>query len=73
MNQPHLEGQAPLDLKHLLLVILVIVAGNAWLTKKRTQAWEIPLEVVIYPINGDGSRVSDKYIAGLEKDVFKPS
>ncbi|MBU0482162.1 MAG: hypothetical protein KKG47_13785 [Proteobacteria bacterium] len=56
----------------VLLVILVIVAGNAWLTKQRSASWDIPLEVVIYPVNGDNSQAADDYISGLDPDVFQP-
>lgn len=56
----------------ILLLILVIVAGNAWLTRLRTTDWDIPLEAVIYPVNGDGSEAAAAYIAALEKDDFVP-
>ena len=56
----------------ILLVILVIVAGNAWLTGLRTTDWDIPLEAVIYPVNADGSAMTSAYIDSLEVDDFKP-
>jgi hypothetical protein len=56
----------------ILLLILVIVAGNAWLTGLRTTDWDISLEAVIYPINGDGSAATAAYIASLEIDDFEP-
>jgi hypothetical protein len=54
----------------ILLVLLVIVGGNAWLTRLRTTDWDIPLDVVIYPVNGDGSARSARYIAALDRDDF---
>ncbi|MEN8143180.1 MAG: hypothetical protein ABFQ82_06235 [Thermodesulfobacteriota bacterium] len=56
----------------VLLLILVVVAGDAWLTGLRNTDWDIPLEVVIYPVNGDGSEETASYIADLEDDVFRP-
>lgn len=54
----------------VLLLILVIVAGNAWLTGLRTTNWDVALDVVVYPVNGDGSGTTAAYIASLERDVF---
>ena len=56
----------------ILLTILLIVAGNAWLTAIRTTEWHISLDVVIYPVNGDGSEKTSSYISSLNRDVFKP-
>jgi hypothetical protein len=54
----------------ILLLILFFVAVNAWLTKSRSTDWENSLWVKVYPINADGSDVSDEYIAGLKTDDF---
>ena len=56
----------------ILLLVLVIGAGNAWLTVLRTTDWDISLDVVIYPLNGDGSEQTTSYIASLDRDVFAP-
>lgn len=50
----------------VLLFILLNVAFGAWLAKSRTTDWDKPLKVVIYAINGDGSRVSQDYIDKLK-------
>ena len=50
----------------ILLVVLVIVSGNAWLTGIRSTDWDTPLETVIYPVNGDGSPVTSAYIEALD-------
>ena len=55
-----------------LLVLLVLVAGQTWLTQLRNTTWEIPLAAVIYPINGDGSVAAGHYIADLTSDTFAP-
>ncbi len=58
--------------KGLLFYILVLVAGGAWLTKVRTTDWDSSLWVTVYPINGDGSPASAKYIEGISIDTFQP-
>jgi len=54
----------------LMLVILVAVAGDAWLTQARTTDWDRSLWVAVYPINADGSRQAAGYIAGLKDGSF---
>jgi hypothetical protein len=54
----------------ILLFVLFMVAMGTWLTQLRSTDWNNSLWVKIYPINGDGSEVSDKYIAGLSVDSF---
>ena len=34
----------------ILLIILVLVGGSAWLTKVRTTSWSQSLRVAIFPI-----------------------
>ena len=55
----------------LLLIILLFVGLNALMTKKRSTDWDIPLKAVVYPINGDGSVPSKKYINALHLDSLK--
>jgi hypothetical protein len=55
----------------ILLMILFIVAMNTWRSRAQAVAWEHPLQVVVYPINGDGSDVSARYIAGLTAGHFQ--
>lgn len=54
----------------LLLTILAVVAFDSWLTMVRSTSWAHPLWVVIYPINGDGSREADEYIRTLATASF---
>jgi hypothetical protein len=56
----------------LLLFILLLVAGDAWLTGSRATDWDDALWVVIYPINSDGGAVAASYISRLRNDVFSP-
>ena len=50
----------------ILLYLLLMVAVAGWLARERTTAWERPLNVVVYAINGDGGAVSRGYIEALE-------
>ena len=54
----------------ILLLVLLAVAANNLLTWLRTTDWDRPLVVAIYPINGDGSAVSENYIAQLGVETF---
>lgn len=52
------------------MVILLIVGMNAWLTKKRITSWNDPLQVVFYPINGDGGQISSGHINSVDMYDF---
>ncbi len=54
----------------ILLYVLLMVAGTAWLTKQRSTDWDKPLRVAIYPINGDGSQTTQRHIKTLRIDTF---
>ena len=54
----------------ILLYILILVGGGAWLTSRDSTDWEEPLWVLVYPINADHSKASDSYIRNLEPDRF---
>jgi len=55
----------------VLLVILATVAQSAWLGKSRALSWQDPLRVALYPINGDGSAVTDGYLRSLTAEDFR--
>jgi hypothetical protein len=56
----------------VLLFILATVAQSAWLARSRTAEWKTSLRVVIYPIAGDASPVSARYVSELRKTAFDP-
>ena len=56
----------------VLLVILLAVSVSTWLSQVRSTDWNNTLYVKIYPINGDGSEASQKYIDRLDQDAFGP-
>ena len=55
----------------VLLLILFFVAVSNWLTQSRSTDWNNSLWVKIYPINGDGSELSGRYIDSLTADSFE--
>ena len=55
----------------ILLLILFFVGMNTWLTQRRSTDWDESLWVVVYPVNGDNSPVTQKYIGTLSRDTFR--
>ena len=55
----------------ILSMLLIGVALGSWLTGKRSTSWESPLWVAIYPINGDDSAITQKYIEQLKLQDFQ--
>ena len=54
----------------LLLGILALAVGFTLLERFMVREWRAPLDVAIYPINGDGSKVADDYIRALRPQDF---
>ena len=54
----------------LLLGALALTLGFTWGESHLVRSWLGPLEVSIYPINGDGSEAADQYIRGLRPEDF---
>jgi hypothetical protein len=54
----------------ILLLILIFVVLNTWLSQSRSTDWNNSLWIKVYPINADGSDASSKYISSLNTDVF---
>lgn len=54
----------------ILLLVLVVVAGTAWLDRKGSTSWREPLWVGIYPISADGSPAAQNYISTLTPRSF---
>jgi hypothetical protein len=46
----------------VLLLILLFVALNTYLDRRYSTQWDRALDVVIYPINGDGSPQSERFV-----------
>jgi hypothetical protein len=56
----------------VLVTILVLVAGVSWQTTRRIAQWDLPLRAAVYPIAGDTSDVTRRYIASLSSQTFQP-
>ena len=54
----------------VLLLVLAAVATSTWLDKVSTTSWDKTLWVGIFPLNGDGSEASARYISGLTAEDF---
>ncbi len=54
----------------ILLIMLVIAAGVSWGDRFRTTTWTDTLWIGIFPVNGDGSPATDRYIATLTPGQF---
>ncbi len=54
----------------ILLLVLLFVSMGSWLAQSRSTDWNNSLWVKVYPINGDGSDPSRRYIDTLQIDDF---
>ncbi len=54
----------------ILLTVLLIVAGNQYLTENRFSRWEKPLWVTIYPVLADNDSDVRHYVKGLNVKSF---
>ena len=54
----------------LLLFVLATVAVGAWQKRSLIQSWERTLDVVVYPINGDGRDATAAYMSSLSSQAF---
>lgn len=55
----------------LLLALLALAAGMTYWERVAVTQWMRPLEVVVYPVNGDASSATDDYLAQLEPGRFQ--
>ena len=53
-----------------LFYILVLVVVTTWSGRARQAEWKESLWVTVYPINGDGSEISENYINTLSAENF---
>ena len=54
----------------LLLFVLASVAVGAWRQRDLIQTWERTVDVVVYPINGDGRDATAAYVGALSSQSF---
>lgn len=55
----------------ILLLILVSVAGGTYVQQNLTANWLRPLDVTIYPINGDNSAETRAFISSLKPNEYE--
>jgi hypothetical protein len=55
----------------VLLLVLLFVALNTYFDRVYSTDWDIPLRIAAYPINGDGSEASERFIKQLTTDNFR--
>jgi hypothetical protein len=55
----------------VLLLLLFVVAVGSWRARQRITEWRYPVRVVVYPIVGDDSDASRRYVAGLTEHDFE--
>jgi hypothetical protein len=55
----------------LLLLVLLAVALHAWFDRIATQSWKQTLWVGLFPLNGDGTALAQRYVAGLTAADFR--
>ncbi len=56
----------------ILLLILLLVALNTYFDRLYSTQWNDALRVAVFPINADGSPVTEHYIASLPRTPFEP-
>jgi len=56
----------------ILAGLLVFTAARTWYERYRTTRWVVPLVMAIYPIRGDSSPVTRRYVAALRPTDFRP-
>lgn len=56
----------------ILLLIMLGIGADAWLTRVRTTSWNRTLWVYVYPIAGDNSPVTAKYLDHLARSDYQP-
>jgi hypothetical protein len=54
----------------ILLLVLIWAAGHTWLERMASTRWKEPLWVGIFPVNADGSGVTQSYIEHLQNEEF---
>jgi hypothetical protein len=54
----------------VLLGVLAAALGMTWIEQTLVQSWRAPLDVALYPINGDGSEAATETIRTLRPEDF---
>jgi len=54
----------------ILMLVLAYVVADRMVSDDLVSDWSIPLKIVVYPVNGDGSAASTAHIKQLQKSSF---
>lgn len=54
----------------VLLGVLLAALSLTWVEQSMVRSWRAPLDVAVFPINGDGSEAAADYIRNLKTDDF---
>lgn len=54
----------------ILVLVLVVVAGQALIDRRRSRDWTTTLWVGLHPLNADGSGVAERYLADIESEHY---
>lgn len=54
----------------LLLLVLAVVAFDAWITRARSTSWDKTLRATVYPLVADGRPATREYVARLDGAAF---
>lgn len=55
-----------------LLFILLLLSVGSWQDRRRLASWDLPLRVALYPIAGDETAATRRYVDGLGAETFEP-
>ena len=56
----------------VLLTVLLVVGVGTWQTTRRIASWDVPLRAIVYPIAGDDSEVTRRYVESLTSHTYQP-
>lgn len=54
----------------VLLVVLVLVASNAFIDRRQSRDWTTTLWVGLHPLNADGSAVAERYLGEIDSEHY---
>jgi hypothetical protein len=56
----------------VLLAVLIVVGIGSWQTTRRIAEWDMPLRVAVYPIAGDDSETTRRYVSTRSPRTYQP-
>jgi hypothetical protein len=56
----------------ILLIVLGLVASNAWIAQRRVMSWRDSVYVGVFPVAADHHGVTRDYVGALRPETFRP-